>query len=49
MPAVVVPATPPSAVATEAKPPTATETMAATRPDVLPPIDVGAWTRVGSV
>ncbi len=23
--------------------------MPATRPDVLPPIDVGAWTRVGSV
>jgi hypothetical protein len=44
-----VPATPPSAVESEAKPPTATETMAATRPDVLPPIDVGAWTRVGSV
>ncbi|HEY5089683.1 MAG TPA: hypothetical protein VIK30_06920 [Polyangia bacterium] len=40
------PATP-SAVATEAKPPTATEAMAATRPDVLPPIDVGAWARVG--
>ncbi len=22
--------------------------MAATRPDVLPPIDVGAWTRIGA-
>ncbi len=38
---------PAPAVMVEAKPPTATETMAATRPDVLPPIDVGAWTRVG--
>ena len=42
-------AAPPSAVETEAKPPTATETMAATRPEVLPPIDVGAWTRVGGI
>src|SRR6266851_7225978 len=53
MPPPAPPAAPPpapaSAVATEAKPPTNTETMAATRPDVLPPIDVGAWTRVGSV
>jgi hypothetical protein len=49
-PAVVVvpPATPPAAVATEAKPPTAAEAMPATRPDVLPPIDVGAWIRAGS-
>jgi len=39
----------PSAVATEAKPPTATEAMPATRPDVLPPIDVGAWLRAGSI
>src|SRR3954471_4889583 len=48
-PVVVVPppATPPAAVATEAKPPTSTEAMPATRPDVLPPIDVGAWLRVG--
>ncbi|HEY2900396.1 MAG TPA: hypothetical protein VGL59_07470 [Polyangia bacterium] len=37
------------AVQAEVKPPTATETMAATRPDVLPPIDVGAWTRVSGV
>jgi len=43
------PPTPPSAVATEAKPPTATEAMPATRPDVLPPIDVGAWVRAGSI
>jgi hypothetical protein len=42
------PATP-SAVEAAPKPPTATETMAATRPDVLPPIDVGAWTRIGGV
>ncbi len=42
-------ATPPSAVAAEVKPPTSTETMAATRPDVLPPIDVGAWLRVGGI
>jgi hypothetical protein len=43
------PAAPPPAVITETKPPTATETMAATRPDVLPPIDVGAWTRVSGL
>ena len=42
-------AAPPAAVAVEAKPPTATETMPATRPEVLPPIDVGAWTRVGGI
>ncbi|MFL5307422.1 MAG: hypothetical protein ACJ8F1_19545 [Polyangia bacterium] len=41
------PAAPPSAVEAAPKPPTATETMPATRPDVLPPIDVGAWLRVG--
>jgi len=40
---------PPSAVEAEKKPPTASEAMPATRPDVLPPIDVGAWTRVGGV
>ena len=53
MPPATPPAAPPpapaSAVATEAKPPTAAEAMPATRPDVLPPIDVGAWTRVGGV
>ncbi|HVU50946.1 MAG TPA: hypothetical protein VHL80_09690, partial [Polyangia bacterium] len=43
------PAAPPPAVATETKPPTATEAMPATRPVVLPPIDVGAWARVGSL
>jgi hypothetical protein len=50
-PEVVVapPATPPAAVATEAKPPTAAEAMPATRPDVLPPIDVGAWIRAGGI
>jgi hypothetical protein len=42
-------ATPPAAVATEAKPPTSTEAMPASRPDVLPPIDVGAWLRVGGI
>jgi hypothetical protein len=42
------PAVPPPAVATEAKPPTSAEAMPATRPDTLPPIDVGAWLRVGS-
>jgi hypothetical protein len=42
-----LPATPPSAVEAAPKPPTATETMPATRPDALPPIDVGAWLRVG--
>ncbi|HEY4187955.1 MAG TPA: hypothetical protein VGP07_22965 [Polyangia bacterium] len=41
-----MPVTP--AVETTAKPVTNTETMAATRPEVLPPIDVGAWTRVGA-
>ena len=46
---IVPPATPPAAVATEAKPPTSAEAMPATRPDVLPPIDVGAWTRVGGI
>jgi hypothetical protein len=30
-------------------PPTATEAMPASRPEKLPPIQVGAWTRVGSV
>jgi hypothetical protein len=40
---------PPAAVATEAKPPTSAEAMPASRPDVLPPIDVGAWTRVGGI
>ena len=43
------PAAPPSAVEAAPKPPTATEAMPATRPDVLPPIDVGAWFRVGGV
>jgi hypothetical protein len=43
------PATPPPAAPTPppATPPTATEAMPATRPEVLPPIDVGAWLRVG--
>ena len=31
------------------KPPTAAEAMPATRPEVLPPIDVGAWLRAGSI
>ncbi len=39
-----VEATPPPAPT----PPTSTEAMPATRPDALPPIDVGAWVRVGS-
>lgn len=41
------PAAPPPAVQVETKPPTNTETMAATRPEALPPIDVGAWVRAG--
>jgi hypothetical protein len=45
-PATPSPATPPPA---ESKPPTATEAMPATRPVVLPPIDVGAWARVGGI
>jgi len=40
---------PPPPVAEAAKPPTASEAMPATRPDVLPPIDVGAWLRVGGL
>jgi len=31
-----------------AKPPTNAEAMPATKPDTLPPIDVGAWSRVGA-
>ena len=42
-------AAPPAAVATEAKPPTSAEAMPASRPEVLPPIDVGAWTRIGGI
>jgi hypothetical protein len=42
-------AAPPSAVEAATKPPTAAETMPATRPEALPPIDVGAWVRAGSV
>jgi hypothetical protein len=51
-PVVVAPVpdgTPPSTVATEAKPPTASEAMPATRPEVLPPIDVGAWVRASGI
>jgi hypothetical protein len=44
--AVPPPATAPAAVAEE-KPPTSAEAMPATRPDVLPPIQVGAWLRTG--
>jgi hypothetical protein len=43
------PPPPPAAAPVETKPPAAAETMPATRPDVLPPIDVGAWVRVGSL
>jgi hypothetical protein len=49
VPVIVVPPTPPPAVQTEVKPPTAAEAMPATRPDVLPPISVGAWGRVSSI
>lgn len=41
--------TPPAAVAAAPTPPTATEAMPAARPEVLPPIQVGAWTRIGGV
>jgi hypothetical protein len=41
------PVAPPAAVEVAPKPPTAAEAMPATRPDVLPPIQVGAWLRVG--
>lgn len=48
-PPAVVEAPPAAPAATlPAPPPTAAETMPATRPDTLPPIDVGAWLRVGS-
>lgn len=47
-PAAPTPA-PPSAIEAAPKPPTATETMPATRPDALPPIDVGAWVRASSL
>jgi hypothetical protein len=40
---------PPAAVESEVKPPTAAEAMPASRPEVLPPIDVGAWLRAGGV
>jgi hypothetical protein len=43
------PPAPPSAVEATVKPPTSSEAMPATRPEVLPPIDVGAWVRAGSV
>jgi hypothetical protein len=42
------PAAPPAAVAADKTPPTAVEAMPATRPEVLPPIAVGAWLRAGS-
>lgn len=42
------PPTPPAAVAADKTPPAATETMPASRPEALPPISVGAWTRVGA-
>ncbi|MBC8132162.1 MAG: hypothetical protein H7X95_04210 [Deltaproteobacteria bacterium] len=46
-PAVAPPVAPvPSAAEAAPKPPTAVESMPASRPDVLPPIQVGAWTRV---
>jgi hypothetical protein len=53
MPAAVPPPAPmpapmPPPPPADAKP-TATEAMPATRPDVLPPIDVGAWLRIGSI
>ena len=33
----------------DAKPPTNAEAMPATKPDTLPPIDVGAWARAGAI
>ena len=38
-----------ASAAAAAEPPTAAEAMPATRPEVLPPISVGAWTRVGGI
>src|SRR5437868_2210166 len=46
MPPPPPPAAPPPAVEQAVTPPPAAEAMPATRPDTLPPIDVGAWTRV---
>ncbi len=43
---VAAPAPPPPA---DAKPPTNAEAMPSSKPETLPPISVGAWTRVGSV
>jgi hypothetical protein len=40
---------PPPPAVEAAKPPTAAEAMPASRPEALPPIDVGAWARVGGV
>jgi hypothetical protein len=49
MPPPPPPPPPASAVEAAPKPPTSAEAMPATRPDALPPIDVGAWTRVGGI
>ncbi len=43
------PAATPSAIEASPKPPTSAEAMPASRPDALPPIDVGAWSRVGGI
>ena len=50
-PSEIPPAAPatPSAVEASPKPPTAAEAMPATRPDALPPIDVGAWIRASGI
>jgi hypothetical protein len=43
------PSPPPPPITPAPPPPTASEAMPATRPEKLPPIQVGAWTRVGGV
>lgn len=48
-PAPPAPPAPPPPAAAITPPGTATEAMPATRPETLPPITVGAWTRVGSM
>jgi len=43
------PPAPPPPAEPAAKPPTNAEAMPASKPDVLPPIDVGAWLRAGAI
>src|SRR5207302_596231 len=47
-PPLAPPVVSPPPAATDAPPPTSGEAMPATRPEKLPPINVGAWLRVGA-